>query len=564
METGTVIDNRYKVITQLGEETYLAENIRTKVKWVLKTMPGIGDETAGILRVIRHPSLPRIFEYICIDDKNYYVLEYIEGTTLRELCNKRGGRLDFRSASEYMGAIAGVVHFLHTHTGKPILHLDIKPGNIVVSSSGTPCLIDFGCMRVIDSRNESNNKIETDGEIFNPLNFGTPGYAPPELVSGKMPEKASDIFMIGATLLRIITGINDAAPVNTPLRELTSFMPASVAKIIGRCIMNTPSDRYASACELAADLGNIVNGAINYEEGFIPESTRLSLKDKHSTENCDDNENGVYCDIAPAKPGVVSKRQNKAEKKIICVWGNSGFACELSYILAASDKKVLLIDADLLSPSVDLLADIRKAEKNDAGRQAGNCSLGDLMEEYARNRLTCDSISVYADRTGAADLHCICGKYRMEDYEYYSTEGLANIIRTASQCNDFVIVACNKFIYDEFTCVSLICCDLAIIPLAANNLSFREFSRYVKFLSGRKQINADRLAYVGFEYQPHEDFSAGTCDQLCESRFAGVISYSPRRRMLAGSDKSYAANMEAKIEKQYQTIIKNLKILQGR
>ncbi|MHB1452482.1 MAG: protein kinase domain-containing protein [Saccharofermentanales bacterium] len=563
METGRVIDNRYKIITQLGEETYIAENIGTKVKWVLKTMPGVGEETAGILRMIRHPSLPRIFEYLSIDDRNYYVLEYIEGSTLRELCIKHGGRLDFRTACEYMSVIAGVVEFLHTHAGRPLLHLDIKPGNIVVSYSGTPCLIDFGCMKVMDPLNESGNLTESGAGIMNPLNFGTPGYAPPELASGKIPEKASDIFMIGATLLRVITGLNDTAPVNIPLRELAAYMPASVAKIIGKCIMNAPGDRYGNACELASDLRNIVKGSIHYEDENIPAATRLSVKDMCTADNNDNPDIG-FNDRPSPKTGAGIKRQNKADKKIICIWGNSSFACELSYVLAAYDKKVMLIDADLLSPSVDLLSDIRKAEKNDVGRQSGNCSLGDLMEEYARSRLTCDSISVYADRTGSASLHCICGKYRMEDYEYYSTEGLANIIRTASQCNDFVIVACNKFIYDEFTCISLICCDLAIIPLAANNLSFREYSRYVKFMCGRKQINADRLAYVGFEYQPNEDFSSGTCDQLCDGKFAGSISYSPRRRMLAGSDKSYAANMEVKIEKQYQAIIKNLKILQGR
>ncbi|MHB8963949.1 MAG: protein kinase domain-containing protein [Saccharofermentanales bacterium] len=561
METGREIDNRYRIIERLGESTYLAENIMTKIKWVIKTMPGISDETAGILKMIRHPSLPRIFEYLDIDGRNYYVLEYIEGITLQELCSRRNGRLDFRTACEYMGAIAGVVQFLHASTGKPLLHLDIKPGNIVISYSGTPCLIDFGCMRIIDLKDVPEVSEKSDSRNT-AANYGTPGYAPPELIAGSRPGKASDIYMIGMTLLRIITGIHEPTGVTAVPRELASAVPASVAKIIGRCTMNDPSDRYTGAGELAADLGNIQYGSISYGEELF-EPVMLSLKDKPSSDGMMNGAEELSIEASLSKTDDMPRKFVNPDKKIICVWGNSSFACELSYVLAASSK-VMLIDADLLSPSIDLLAEIRKADKDDPGRQSGSCSLGDLMEEYARGRLTCDSISVYADRTGLPGLRCICGRYRMEDYEYYSTEGLSNIIRTASQCNDYVVVACNKFIYDEFTCLSLICCDLAIIPITANNLNFREFSRYAKFLSGRKQISLDKLSYVGFDYQPHEDFSFGTCDQLCDGRFAGSISYSQRRRMLAGGDKSYAANLEAKIEKQYQSIIKKMKIIQRR
>ena len=179
------------------------------------------------------------------------------------------------------------------------------------------------------------------------------------------------------------------------------------------------------------------------------------------------------------------------------------------------------------------------------------------MEEFSGKRLTPDIIKENSLRTIRENLNAICGNYRTEDYEYYNTRGYAEIITKSSEIFDFIIISCNKFIYDEFTCVSLIKSEIIFVPIIANNIFFREFNKYIHFMSGRKQLQNKSIKFAGFDYSSSEDFSLGICEEMCDSRFAGVISSSSKRRMSLGSEKYYTSMIENKIEKQYLGLLKS-------
>ncbi|MHB1485160.1 MAG: protein kinase domain-containing protein [Saccharofermentanales bacterium] len=550
MKTGIKIDDRYIVQEQLGKETFLVMNVFSGVRWILKSMPLlVKKETIELLQKIRHPSLPRIFEMIDVDNITYFLLEYIDGISLSEHCRESGGKLSYINACEYMATISRAIYFLHTQNSISLLHLDIKPGNIILMNNNLPCLIDYGTAQDLNGR--TNGKSEVNSF------YGTPGYAPPEMIQGMKPTEQSDIFMIGMTLFRLVSGIEPNASLRIEAKLLTSMMPAAIAKIISRCVMNDPGDRYGNAGELAYDLEIACDTTLSHDTyqgrecGFqaVLEDTAAAREYNHSISA--DKEN---------RSEFKGKRKN-SQDRVICIWDNSQFAVELAYVLAKQKKKVLLMDVDLLSPGIDLLVELRDNVSKNSSSLLGDNSFSDLMEEYAKKRMNIDTIRMFAQKTQIETLSCICGNYRMEDYEYYSTEGLVEIIKTASMGYDFVVISCGKFIYDEFTCVAQICADKIFIPINANGMQFREFNRYINFLSGRKQLESEKILFVGFDYHPNEDLSHGTCDELCNGSFIGIISYSQKRRMMQGTRKPYINAMESKIEKQYLKIIKKSELL---
>ncbi len=560
MEIGARIDDRYIVQQQLGENTYIVVNISSGVKWILKALPLLTtNETVQFLQRIRHPSLPRIFETFKIEADTYYLLEYIEGSTLLDLCKKNGGKLPCLNACEYMAKLSRTLYFLHSQNRIALLHLDIKPSNIIISKNNLPCLIDYGTLQPLKKQEQDQDDDSCQKKIINPdsLIYGTPGYTPPEIIQGRVPTEQSDIFMVGMTLMRLITGQEPDPSLQLDWKSWISMMPTIVAKTIQKCIMNNPEDRYGNASELACDLEAACNNSLCYEM-FPNKEHSITATFKDSALN---GEYNLENPLSENNTGKHKEKIRNVQNRVLCVWNNASFAAELSSVLAKIGKKVLIIDADLLSPGIDLLLDIKDSFNKKDRVLLGNSSLADLMEEFAKKRLSNETIRMCARKTSMETLSCLCGDYRMEDYEYYSTEGLVEIIKTASTGFDYVVVSCGKFIFDEFTCVSQICADRIFVPIIANSIQFREFNRYIHFLAGRKQLEREKILFVAYDYMGNEDLSFGTCDELCNGAFIGAVSYSTKRRMMQGTKKPYINAMESKIEKQYLGIIKKAAIL---
>ncbi len=508
----TIINGKYRILDQLAPGTLITENVSTGSGWVLKEIRKEHSEALSVFGYIRHPSLPRMVDRLTYEGIDYAVFEYIKGKSLYDLCVENGGTIDQITACRIMSDIAGAIHFLHSNEPCPVLHLDIKPSNIVVQDDMRACLIDFGSMFILH-----NSEIAEDVSIMS-----TKSFAPYEVISGQRPSSEADIYMIGMTLFRAVTGISGSLMPDSNERSVSDKITPKLLSVIRKCTMYLPEDRYRNALELITELNEVVS---------VTELTQAS-----------------------ERASVNSKG------KVICVWGNPLFASELAYCLAVSGTETLLIDADLLAPGADRLIKLSKSGASSDSSLASRCSLGNLMSEFAQGVFGTDSIDRLSDKTGVKKLRCICGDYRTEDYDHYSTDGMAAIIRYSYSLFDAVIIACSKFIYDEFSCVSFIYSNHILIPVTANYLSFREYMKYIDFLSARKQISKEKVMFIGFEHRNDEDLSIGTCQELCCGRFAGTVSFSSRRRMLTGSSKIYTEYMEPKIRRQYNSIIRKINI----
>lgn len=147
-------------------------------------------EARAIAR-ISHPNVVSLYDVIEDEDEIYLIMEYVEGISLRELLQEYH-MMDFQAALGIFIQVALAVEFAHNHG---ILHLDIKPENILVSSSGVVKLTDFGIARFI-------TEPEDTGKIM-----GTTHYLAPESLKGKY-SVASDVFALGVILYEMLAGEN--------------------------------------------------------------------------------------------------------------------------------------------------------------------------------------------------------------------------------------------------------------------------------------------------------------------------------------------------------------------
>lgn len=202
-----------------------------------------------------HPNIIRTYDFGRFRDNYYFVMEYFEGVTLDRRLD-RGDLLVEQRAFHIMLQIAEGLDYLH-HVG--IIHRDICPRNIIVSDDAVAKILDFGL--AIFKR----GRYKRVGE-----KAGTPSYMSPEQVRGAEVDERSDIYSLGATYYRMLTGsppFKGASPVETmqmhinapliPPRALDPDIVPEMEAIILKAMRPDPAERYQSVRDLIADLRNV-------------------------------------------------------------------------------------------------------------------------------------------------------------------------------------------------------------------------------------------------------------------------------------------------------------------
>lgn len=165
-------------------------------------------EEAELLRALRHDNLPRVSDVFQFNHRHYLVMELIEGKTLGDIMDERGGPLPEHDVVEWGAQLCAVLAFLHTRN-PPIIYRDLKPDNVMLDTTiGRIKLIDFGIAR----RFKGGKRSDT-------LMLGTRGYAAPEQFGKRESDARTDLFALGATMHHLLTHDN---PAN---RRLFEFPP---------------------------------------------------------------------------------------------------------------------------------------------------------------------------------------------------------------------------------------------------------------------------------------------------------------------------------------------------
>jgi serine/threonine protein kinase len=221
--------------------------------------------TAGALN---HPGLLSVFDVGVHEGNPYLVTELLEGTTLGDKLGR--GRLPVRKAIDYATQIALALASAHDAN---VVHRDIKPGNLFVTTDGRVKILDIGIAKALEQPVEpaastmTANQDTADGSIL-----GTAGYMAPEQVRGDPVDHRADIFGFGVVLYEMLSGTAPFArprPIERALATLNEDPPSlsatrpeisgAVELIVRRCLEKDRAQRFQSARDVAFALQALAN-----------------------------------------------------------------------------------------------------------------------------------------------------------------------------------------------------------------------------------------------------------------------------------------------------------------
>ncbi len=257
LEKGDLLHGRYRIVEILGHggmgAVYRAMDENLAVEVAVKENLFTTDDYARqfrleavILASLRHHHLPRVTDHFVLDDQGQYlVMDFIAGEDLRQIL-ERSGKIIEDEVTRIGVAICDALAYLHTRK-PPILHRDIKLGNIKLTPDGNIVLVDFGLAKMADA----SEMTMTGARAM------TPGYSPPEQYGTARTDARSDIYALGATLYAALTGFipeDSLARVMdnvslTPIRERNRNVSERLAKVIEKAMSTQPAERYQNAEE---------------------------------------------------------------------------------------------------------------------------------------------------------------------------------------------------------------------------------------------------------------------------------------------------------------------------
>lgn len=196
-----------------------------------------------------HTNIVKVNEYFTANETAYYVMEFIDGPSLRDLVKAQGNRpLTWKNALTLIRPIADAVSYLHNNR---LTHLDIKPDNIIIDSTkvNRPVLIDFGLSKHFDKKGEATSTIRVTG--------CSDGYSPIEQYVGITTfSPKADVYSLAATLLYLLTGKDPriATELNEALirADLEASIPDYAIDALVNALKKQPDERLQSVDEFVS------------------------------------------------------------------------------------------------------------------------------------------------------------------------------------------------------------------------------------------------------------------------------------------------------------------------
>lgn len=260
---GKTIDDKYEVLKLIGRggffTTYLVRNIHINKAWAMKVCdkknrhysPALRENILTepyMMQKLNHPAIPMVVDIIEDEDSIYIVRDYIEGETLEAIVGMYGAQ-PADKVIEWGKQMCSALGYLHSQN-PPLIYRDMKPANVILKPDGAIKFIDFGIMRAYKPNQSSDTCC-----------LGTKGYAAPEQFGGSQTDARTDIFGLGMTMFRLVTGVDPIEPPYEikPICSLNPNLPKGLEYIISKCIQLNPNERYQSCDELMADLNNYLS-----------------------------------------------------------------------------------------------------------------------------------------------------------------------------------------------------------------------------------------------------------------------------------------------------------------
>jgi TolB-like protein/tRNA A-37 threonylcarbamoyl transferase component Bud32/Flp pilus assembly protein TadD len=273
LEPGTTLSH-YKIVEKLGQggqaTAYRADDLRLNRPVVMKVLrPELAaneaarrrfDREALLCSALDNPNIAAIYDTGEADGLCYIVMQYVEGTTLKELI---GGRpLDTPTALAIAIQIADALAVAHA---SGIVHRDIKPSNVIVTSGGQAKVLDFGLAKLVAGQRPDLEEDDSLTDVGVP--YGSLGYGSPEQAMGQRADHRSDVFSLGVVLYQMLTGhlpfpgataleriraVIHEDPV--PMSRFNSRAPTTLQRVLERALAKDPADRHPTMAALRDEL----------------------------------------------------------------------------------------------------------------------------------------------------------------------------------------------------------------------------------------------------------------------------------------------------------------------
>jgi serine/threonine protein kinase len=263
LERGAILQDRYRIVRQLGKggmgAVYEAVDQRLDTTVALKETFSVDErlrrqfeQEARLLAQLHHPALPRVSDYFTEGDRAFLVMQFISGADLAQIICQQPGPFPRATVIAWADQLLDALVYLHTRD-RQIIHRDIKPHNLKLTSNGRIALLDFGLAK--------SQPADLSTTVSSTSIFGyTRRYSPLEQIQNHGTTVRSDIYALGATLYHLLTGVKppDAvaratALINSqtdplrPAEEVHRAVGPELAAILSRAMALNPEDRYASA-----------------------------------------------------------------------------------------------------------------------------------------------------------------------------------------------------------------------------------------------------------------------------------------------------------------------------
>ncbi|MFO0964922.1 MAG: serine/threonine-protein kinase [Gemmataceae bacterium] len=259
---------QYRILEQIGKggtaQVYLAEHRKMRRKVAIKVLPPFyADDEEALSRFYRearaiaaldHPTIIKAHDVACEGDIHYLVMEYVEGTSLKDHLEKRGP-LPIAEATAYIDqTLSGLQHAFE----RGLIHRDIKPGNLILERTGCIRILDMGLVKFFEENDDTLTRDLSKGAVL-----GTADYLSPEqALSCHEVDVRSDIYSIGATFYTLLAGeppfhhskltqklmdhqFNDPPPLGKRRRDV----PPGLCALIMRMMAKKPEDRFQTPAE---------------------------------------------------------------------------------------------------------------------------------------------------------------------------------------------------------------------------------------------------------------------------------------------------------------------------
>ena len=265
-----VVNDRYRVERSVGRggmaEVFLAHDLLLDRPVALKVLfPEYANDPNFVERFRReaqsaagltHPNIVAVYDWGKVNNTYFIAMEFVQGRTLASILKEKL-RLTARQACDVAVDVASALGFAHENG---VVHRDIKPGNILIGSTGQIKVADFGIARALGSAVEDG--LTQTGSVM-----GTATYLSPEQAQGSQPDPRSDIYSLGVMMYEMVAGrapfIGDNAVgiayqqvhgVPPALSEFVTDVPREFEAIVAKCMAKSAERRYVNAGALRDDL----------------------------------------------------------------------------------------------------------------------------------------------------------------------------------------------------------------------------------------------------------------------------------------------------------------------